>query len=119
MENQTEYFYIVRDIETDIIEHVIALSSQEDVRSFDAVGKEMIKVSSYMEKHGNMPWNNGNPSVNPQWVREERNRLLAETDWMSSGDRVMSDAERQYREDLRNVTEQSGFPDNVVWPTKP
>lgn len=119
MTDQTEHFYIIRDIQTDKIEHILACTAQDDIREFHEIGKEAIKVDAFIEQHLDMPWNNGNPSVNPQYVREERNKLLKESDWMASNDRVISDAERQYREDLRNITEQSGFPDNVIWPTKP
>lgn len=52
-------------------------------------------------------------------VRAERNALLAETDWWALSDRTMSDEERAYREALRNVPQQSGFPETVTWPTKP
>ena len=33
-------------------------------------------------------------------IRQERNRLLSETDWWAVSDRVMSDSEKQYRQDL-------------------
>lgn len=52
-------------------------------------------------------------------VRYKRNDLLAETDWWAAGDRTVSQAERDYRQALRDVTSQEGFPHNVTWPTKP
>lgn len=52
-------------------------------------------------------------------VRYKRNDLLAETDWMAVGDRTTTQAERDYRQALRDVPQQSGFPHNVTWPTKP
>ena len=52
-------------------------------------------------------------------VRYKRNDLLAETDWMAAGDRTISQAERDYRQALRDVSSQEGFPHNVTWPTKP
>tara|TARA_B100001250_G_scaffold413696_1_gene448668 strand:- start:2500 stop:2943 length:444 start_codon:yes stop_codon:yes gene_type:complete len=54
-------------------------------------------------------------------VRDERNELLKETDWTQNRDVTLSnDAEwKTYRENLRNLPTQSGFPHNVVWPTKP
>ena len=54
-------------------------------------------------------------------LREERDRRLAETDWWASSDLTMSDAQKKYRTDLRNVPAQSGVTglDNVTWPTKP
>ena len=45
--------------------------------------------------------------------------LLAETDWWAMLDRTMTAAQTQYRQDLRDIPDQAGFPDNVVWPTMP
>lgn len=53
-------------------------------------------------------------------VRIERNRLLAETDWMCFPDSpTMSDAWKKYRQDLRDITKTATSLDDVKWPTKP
>ena len=52
-------------------------------------------------------------------VRSERNQLLSETDWMAGSDVTMSDEWRAYRQALRDVPAQNGFPNDVTWPTKP
>jgi len=52
-------------------------------------------------------------------VRNQRDRRLAETDWMANSDVTMSDNWRTYRQALRDLPAQSGFPDNVTWPTEP
>jgi len=52
-------------------------------------------------------------------VRTERDQLLAETDWWATSDRTMSAAETTYRQALRDVPAQSGFPTNVTWPQEP
>jgi len=54
-----------------------------------------------------------------QYQRWNRQQLLEETDIYAVGDRPMSDEMRAYRQALRDVPQQEGFPDNVVWPTKP
>lgn len=54
-----------------------------------------------------------------QEIRQERARLLAETDWWATSDRTMTQAEIDYRQALRDVPAQAGFPENVTWPTKP
>ena len=51
--------------------------------------------------------------------REKRNALLAETDWWAVSDRTMTQAETDYRQALRDVPAQEGFPTNITWPTKP
>ena len=52
-------------------------------------------------------------------VRSERDDLLAATDWTANSDVIMSDEMRTYRQALRDVPTQAGFPDNVSWPVKP
>ena len=53
-------------------------------------------------------------------VRNDRNKRLAETDWTQLTDApVNSVAWGTYRQNLRNITEQSGFPWEVTWPNKP
>jgi len=45
--------------------------------------------------------------------------LLGETDHWALTDRTMTAEQIAYRQGLRDITEQDGYPDNVVWPTKP
>jgi len=51
--------------------------------------------------------------------RFERDKLIAETDWWATSDRTMTDAQTAYRQALRDVPEQAGFPNDITWPTKP
>ena len=52
-------------------------------------------------------------------IREERNKLLEETDWMALSDVTISDEWKTYRQELRDITSQPTFPENITWPTKP
>jgi len=53
-------------------------------------------------------------------VRAERDRLLTDTDWTQVADAPVVSLEWQpYRQGLRDVPQQSGFPDSVTWPTPP
>tara|TARA_R100000963_G_scaffold35018_1_gene31030 strand:+ start:751 stop:1032 length:282 start_codon:yes stop_codon:yes gene_type:complete len=52
-------------------------------------------------------------------VRAERNGLLAETDYLALSDVTMSDAWKTYRQNLRDLPAQSGFPNSVTYPNKP
>ena len=63
--------------------------------------------------------------LDEEWVeiRKERDRLLAETDWMTCSDSpTMSEANKTYRQKLRDLpSDQSSkktFAD-ITWPTKP
>lgn len=53
-------------------------------------------------------------------IRDERNRLLQESDWTQVGDTpVDKTIWATYRQELRDTTLQTEFPFNVTWPTKP
>jgi hypothetical protein len=55
----------------------------------------------------------------PDLVRLERDKLLAETDYLALSDTTLSSDMAAYRQALRDITGQSGFPTDVTWPTKP
>jgi hypothetical protein len=52
-------------------------------------------------------------------IRAHRGYLLSKTDWMALSDNTMTPEWASYRQALRDITEQAGFPYSVVWPTKP
>ena len=62
-------------------------------------------------------------------TRAERNRRLAETDWMANSDVTMTDAWKTYRQALRDITKHSNWPYLKIpapdgsgendWPVKP
>lgn len=56
-------------------------------------------------------------------VRNERSRKLAESDWSTKPDVPMSNERRNawlvYRQALRDVPTQEGFPRAVAWPEPP
>ena len=51
--------------------------------------------------------------------RTERDRLLKETDHYGLSDVTMSAEMTTYRQALRDVPQQDGFPASINWPTKP
>lgn len=56
-------------------------------------------------------------------IRFQRNQLLAETDWVvikaQESDSKIPSSWKQYRQELRDITEQKDFPHNIIWPKKP
>jgi len=52
------------------------------------------------------------------FIRQERDKKLAETDWWASSDLTITDEQRAYRQALRDVPSQAD-PFNITWPTKP
>lgn len=52
-----------------------------------------------------------------------RNALLAESDWTQLSDAPFSVEQKAewavYRQQLRDLTDQTGFPESIMWPAKP
>ena len=51
-------------------------------------------------------------------IRADRNRRLAETDYLALSDQALSAEMSTFRQALRDVPTQTD-PDNITWPTKP
>ena len=62
--------------------------------------------------------------LSDEWtqIRNERTRLLAETDWMAGTDTTLNVVWKAYRKELRDLPDdqssKTSFAD-IVWPTKP
>ena len=53
-------------------------------------------------------------------VRDDRNKRLAECDWTQLPDTPVDKmAWASYRQELRDISKQTGFPWEVTWPTAP
>lgn len=52
-------------------------------------------------------------------VRTQRNQKLSACDWRMLTDSPVNAAFKIYRQALRDVPQQPGFPDNVIWPAEP
>jgi len=56
-------------------------------------------------------------------IRDGRNSMLADSDWVDLPTCKLADAKKQewttYRQALRDVPQQAGFPWNTQWPVKP
>lgn len=67
-------------------------------------------------------WADKAPTRRMNRLREQRDALLAETDWMANSDVTMSDAWKTYRQALRDITDTTPSDDalsNITFPTKP
>lgn len=53
--------------------------------------------------------------------REQRDFLLERTDWCMASDVPQETKDRwlPYRQALRDVPQQTGFPENIIWPVSP
>ena len=52
-------------------------------------------------------------------LRNVRDKKLSATDWWASSDLTMTQAQRDYRQALRDITDNATSLDDVTWPTKP
>ena len=54
-------------------------------------------------------------------ARKQRDALMAATDWTQLDDypKANKPAWKTYRQQLRDVPQQSGFPETIIWPTSP
>ena len=67
-------------------------------------------------------WTDAAPARRMVDLREKRDILLAETDYMALGDVTLSDAWKTYRQALRDITDTTPSDDalsNITFPTKP
>jgi len=64
-------------------------------------------------------WLDGQADRDMAKLRKERDRLLAETDYLALSDQTMSAAMTTYRQALRDITDNATSLDDVTWPTKP
>ncbi len=56
-------------------------------------------------------------------TRQHRNQLLAACDWTQLPDAIQDPVKKQlwadYRQSLRDITDQANFPHSIVWPISP
>lgn len=115
---------LVQTLNRDAMPHkeVIRLKTEEDAT--DPITGEVDQTQVGQPIYGNR-WLIGYTAENKPLdqaqdaVRNQRNRLLSDTDWMALSDNTMTPAWASYRQALRDITDQTGFPYSVNWPTKP
>ena len=92
---------------------------------YKMVNGETIQFTAEEEKARDLEeqaWADGAPARRMADLRNQRNQLLAETDWMGNSDVTMSNDWKTYRQALRDITKTTPADDalsNITWPTKP
>jgi len=85
----------------------------------------LVQLSSEEEteyKNKKTAWNNGAFDRAMEEVRQKRNALLAETDYLALSDNTLTTEMTTYRQSLRDITNNVDDLDdinNITWPTKP
>ena len=89
------------------------------------VDGQLVEMTDAEQKEfddNNTAWDNAAPARRMVDLRKQRDKLLAETDYMALGDVTLSDAWKTYRQALRDITSQTPSDDalsNITFPTKP
>ena len=52
-------------------------------------------------------------------LKKERNKLIADTDWWMLADRTATEAQIQYRQKLRDITNDFDCENEIIFPIKP
>ena len=89
------------------------------------VNGQLIQMTDAEQKEfddKNTAYVNATPARRMVDLRKQRDKLLAETDWMGNQDYSITDAWKTYRQALRDITDQTPSDNalsNITWPTKP
>ena len=89
------------------------------------VDGQLVEMTDAEQKEfddNNTAWTNAAPARRMVDLRQKRDALLVETDYMALGDVTLSDAWKTYRQALRDITDTTPSDDalsNITFPTKP
>ena len=104
--------------ETDAVENIECLATVK--RPYSTANEEIAKREAYGEVTVDVV---PDPPMTAEEARAKRSALLSETDWTQTLDAPISaecrEAFRVYRQALRDITEQAGFPETIEWPAMP
>ena len=113
-----EYFVMAPDMDGNSVKIIESEEKDEDPDS-DTFG-DVIKTNYKMSHFEGDDTTRDARIIVEKWarVRNHRNVLIAETDYLALSDTTLSADMTTYRQDLRDVPTQSD-PDDISWPTKP
>lgn len=96
----------------------VAFGTPEDQAAWDALGLEHLVIMKEYD-----PEDEVTDEMRARRVRRVRDSLISETDYLLAADYPISESDlaavKAYRQALRDVPQQSGFPKTVEWPEKP
>tara|TARA_R100001509_G_scaffold92697_1_gene53582 strand:+ start:876 stop:1253 length:378 start_codon:yes stop_codon:yes gene_type:complete len=115
---------------SNVVENICEVADINNIPSFLAQEGQVIATDhtgsigdTWNGSSYDVPNNVDNKTDQQKWfyIRERRNKLLAETDWTQSRDVTLSNdsAWKTYRQQLRDLPTSQSDPDDVVFPTKP
>lgn len=86
---------------------------------YDFSTKETVTRDLTSEEQKELDAQKPNAEKKLEYLRAKRNSLLIETDWWASSDLTITDEQKKYRQDLRDITKNYNSLEDVTWPTKP
>ena len=113
---------------SECILHLYPNSVFEEDWSVDHDIDDIITITKWNDSIGKKPTEDELNAVSDEakktakfkWIRKKRANLLKETDWMAGQDApTMSQAWKDYRQELRDLPKSNADPEKIVFPTKP
>tara|TARA_B100000902_G_C27213441_1_gene865668 strand:+ start:133 stop:441 length:309 start_codon:yes stop_codon:yes gene_type:complete len=77
----------------------------------EAISTHCASVRAFREKQ--------RPSLELEQLRSIRNNMLSKTDWWAGSDLNMTDEQKKYRQELRDITKKYQSMKDVVFPEEP
>jgi len=82
-----------------------------------------METKAYIERGIARVLSEANPAERPELARKIRDYFLAESDWTQLVDVSLTEEQKEawatYRQALRDITKQPGFPESIEWPSTP
>ena len=88
----------------------LTMTAHECTRE-EAISTHCASVRAFREKQ--------RPMLELEQLRQIRNDMLAKTDWWASSDLKMTDEQKKYRQELRDITKKYKSMKEVVFPEEP
>ena len=91
-------------------------------KSVNGVQVEMSDEEQALREAEEKTWRDGAAARSWEWLREERDRKIAKTDWRAMPDLTLSDAWKTYRQELRDLPStlnDTTVQETITWPTEP
>ena len=82
----------------------------DELQTITLTDEEIAAIQAEYDAEADLRW---------KFFRQERNRRLAETDYLALSDVTMSSEMQTYRQALRDLPANTSDPANPTWPTKP
>jgi len=109
--------------ESNVVENTILLNDDANASDFGAIDCPNYIVIG--DSFDGSSWSRPDPQIDHDAInaRNHRNMLLAESDWTQYNDSPLTDDQKlawaNYRQTLRDISSDPGFPLTCNWPLKP